>query len=154
MGVYIDLAYFREVVGDEALYDVLSHRVRGAEIDLDDEDSDAVKAISRAILVAEGEADAKLGRRFTAEQLASLDESGHSEFVKDAVCRIALYKLAPLALPISDEIKSAYDRACSTLKEIGKGELSAGRDDPHPPPKHSQTIDTVCERGLARLRSW
>ena len=151
MGTYIDADYLREVVGDEALLDVLSHRFRG-EIDLDDAESDVVAAINRAIAVAEGEADAKLGRRFTSAQLAGLDDAGHGEFVKDAVARIALYKLAPLALPISDEIKSAYDRACTTLKEIGKGELAAGRQDPHPPPQHTQVIDTLAERGLAGLR--
>lgn len=152
MGVYIDADYLREVVGDETLFEVLRFRFRG-EIDLDDPLSDEGKAITRAIAVAEGEADAKLGRRFTAAQLATLDTAGHGEAIKDAVARMALYKLAPLGLPISEEIKSAYDRACKSLKQIGEGSLAAGREDPDPPPVHTQVVDTAAARGLSGIGS-
>lgn len=152
MGVYIDVDYLREVVGDETIYEVLGHRFRGSEIDL--AGPGELAAMNRAILVAEGEADAKLGRRFTASQLAGLDENGHGEAIKNAVARIALYQLAPLAQPMSEQIKSAYDRACKYLCEVGKGEIAAGRNDPHPPPSQTQAIDTAHARGIAGFRGW
>jgi len=150
MGVYIDRDYLRSVVSEQALRNVVSaRRTRGTTFSLDD--PDIVADIDTAIATAESIAESKLGRRFTAAELVGL----HDEVaIRQAVARIAIYQLAPSAMPRSEEIRADNDRACSFLKEIGKREYSAGASDPDPPPVLSATVQTVEAQGLQYLRSF
>lgn len=147
MGVYIDRDYLISVVSEQALRTVVSARRRqGTTFALTD--VDVASEIDRAIVAAESVAEAKLGRRFTAAELAGLHDE---EAIREAIARIAIYKLAPSAMPRSEELRADHDRACGFLKDIGRREYSAGASDPDPPPVLSATVCTVTARGLQYL---
>lgn len=144
MGVYIDQAYLTEVVGEQTLRIIISARLTttGAWALTD---AEVVAAISRAVASAEAIADSKLGRRFTADELAGLEEE---DVIKQAVARIAAYELAPSTMPRSEELRADRDRQCSLLKDIGKRECAAGRSDPDPPALTASNINTLEAAGL------
>lgn len=149
MGRFIDQAYLIEVVGERALLDVLGARFApGAAIDLS---SAAVTTmVNRAILVAEGIAEGKLGRRFTEVEVAKL-AADQSEVLRGAMTRIALYELAPGTMPRSEQLRADYDRACSCLKDIARREMTAGKTDPDRPAVTGESIDPMTAQ---KLNGW
>lgn len=147
MGQYIDVAYLQSVVGEQALRTIVSARLAsGTSFALDDPEVEA--SIETAIVTAEATAEAKLGRRFNPGELDGLQDE---VVIREAIARIAAYKLAPSLMPRSDELRADNDRACSLLCAISKRELAAGRSDPDPPPDHSALIATTQQRGLDAL---
>jgi len=143
---YIDQSYLVQVVSAVHLRTIVSNRQGDTSpVDLEAEDTKA--DIGRAILVAEGEANSILGRRFSQAELEAL-EASESEVLRHAVARLAVYALAPTSMARSDELRADADRARSLLKRIAAREASAGPGDSDPPPEHSTLINTVGHQGL------
>jgi len=148
VGQYIDAAYLQSVISEQSLRTIVSARLStGTTFALDDPDPEA--AIETAIATAESIAEAKLGRRFSPDELDGLQDE---VVIRQAIARIAAYQLAPSLMARSEELRADNDRACSTLCAIAKRELAAGRTDPDPPPSLSSLISTTQLQGLGDLR--
>ncbi len=147
MGAYITTEYLVEVCSEQAVKTVIAARItKGTTFALTD--LDVVVQLDRAIASAESIAESKLGRRFSGAELDGLQDE---DVIRQCIARIAIYELAPSAMPRSEELRADRDRKCKHLVEIGKRLASAGRSDPDPPPNLSTNVCTLQLNGLNYL---
>lgn len=141
---YITVADLVSSVGERQLLNLLDHHLEASpDADLSLDNPAAVAALHKAVAAAQGLAEAHLGRRFTPAQL---EAAGKSEAVRACVVDVAVYRLAPSALPQTEEMERRHRQALKDLDALGKGLLSAGTADPSPPPTHA---DLVAAPGLS-----
>jgi len=97
-------------------------------------DADVVAA---AIAGAEAEIDSYVGRRHT------VPLSPVPPVVRDRAVDIAVYRLYKRRRKANDDVRKSYEDALAWLKDVAKGLVSLGVDDPDatPSPTHRPSID-------------